>query len=100
MHVKELQSGTGKVDIVLQLTEKAEPRQFDKFGRTGQVCNAKGKDSKGDEITITLWNDQVGQVESGQFIKITNGYVSDYKGTLQLSTGKFGKLEVVTGFEK
>ena len=28
-------------------------------------------------------------------IHITNGWVGEYQGELQLSTGKFGKLEVV-----
>ena len=28
-------------------------------------------------------------------VKITNGYVSEFQGELQLTTGKFGKLEVL-----
>lgn len=94
MKVNELKPKMGKVDITLEVTEKGEAKEFSKFGSAGRVCNAKGKDDSG-EITVTLWNDQVDQVNEGDSIHITNGYVSEYKGEMQLSTGKFGQLEVV-----
>jgi replication factor A1 len=98
MEVKDLKPKTGKVEITLEITEKDEPKEFTKFGSVGRVCNAKGKDSTG-EISVTLWNEQVDMVNVGDLIKITNGYVSEYQGEMQLSTGKFGQLEVV-GKEK
>jgi len=98
MEVKDLKPRMGKIDITLEITEKGEIKEFTKFGSTGRVCNAKGKDSSG-EIAVTLWNEQIDQVNVGNFIHITNGYVSEYQGEMQLSTGKFGQLEVV-GKEK
>ena len=98
MEVKDLKPKLGKVEITLEITEKGEAKEFTKFGSTGRVCNAKAKDSTG-EIAVTLWNEQVDQVNVGDMIKITNGYVSEYQGEMQLSTGKFGQLEVV-GNEK
>jgi replication factor A1 len=94
MEVKDLKPKLGKVEITLEITEKGEAKEFSKFGSVGRVCNAKGKDSTG-EIAVTLWNEQVDQVNEGDVIKITNGYVSEYQGEMQLSTGKFGQLEVV-----
>jgi len=98
MEVKDLKPKLGKVEISLEITEKSEAKEFSKFGSVGRVCNAKGKDSTG-EIAVTLWNEQVDQVNIGDLIKITNGYVSEYQGEMQLSTGKFGQLEIV-GNEK
>lgn len=94
MNIAELQAGQGKVDIVAEVIEIGEARTFNKFGKEGRVANAKIKDASG-ELTLTLWNEQVDQVKVGSKIHITNGYVSEYKGERQLSTGKFGKLEVV-----
>ncbi len=94
MNISELQAGQGKVDVTGQVTEIGEVRTFNKFGKDGRVANAKIKDESG-EMTLTLWNEQVDQVQVGSKVKITNGYVSEYKGEKQLSTGKFGKLEVV-----
>ena len=46
---------------------------------------------------LTLWNEQADQINVGDKVHITNGYVGEYQGKLQLSTGKFGALEVVKG---
>jgi len=96
MKIAELQVQTGKNDVEGVITEKQEPRTFEKFGKAGKVANAKLKDDSG-EVTITLWNEQVDQVKVGDKIKITNGWVGEWQGDKQLSTGKFGALEVVTG---
>ena len=94
MNVSELQPKQGKVDLILDIVEKGELREFQKFGKGGKVCNATGKDDSG-QISLTLWNEQVEQVNLGDKVKITNGYVGEWHGEKQLSTGKFGTLEVV-----
>ena len=94
MAIKDLEPRQGKVDIVVEVVEKGDVREFEKFGRTGRVCNAKVKDETG-EISLTLWNEQVDQVNVGDKVHITNGYVGEFQGEKQLTTGKFGKLEVV-----
>ncbi|MEK6857230.1 MAG: OB-fold nucleic acid binding domain-containing protein [Nanoarchaeota archaeon] len=94
MEIKDLKAGEGKIDVIGEVIEIAEPRNFDKFGKTGKVANAILKDDSG-QIKLTLWNEQVDQVKEGDKIHITNGYVSEWKDEKQLSTGKFGKLEVV-----
>jgi len=94
MNISEVQAGQGKIDIEATVVSKAEPRIFDKFGKQGKVCNATIRDDTGD-ITLTLWNEQADQVNIGDKVKITNGYVSEYQGQKQLSTGKFGQLEVL-----
>ena len=96
MQIKDLQPRQGKVDILLEVTEKGDAREFEKFGKKGKVCSAKGKDVSG-EIILSLWNEQIDEVEVGDTVHITNGYVSEYQGEKQLTTGKFGKLEVKKG---
>lgn len=94
MQVKDLQPRQGKVDIVLDVVDMGEPREFEKFGRSGRVTTAVAKDETGD-IKLTLWNDDIEKVKAGDKIKITNGYVSEWQGEMQLSTGKFGTMEVI-----
>ncbi|MDO8643018.1 MAG: SOSS complex subunit B family protein [Candidatus Woesearchaeota archaeon] len=95
MPIADLKAGQGKVDLTVDITEKGDVRTFAKFGKEGRVCNATAKDASG-EIKLSLWNEQVDQVNVGDKIKITNGYVSEWQGEKQLSTGKFGTLEVVS----
>jgi replication factor A1 len=94
MTVADLQPKQGNVELTLDITDKGDVRTFNKFGKEGRVCNATAKDDSG-QITLSLWNEQIDQVSVGDKIKISNGWVSEWQGEKQLSTGKFGKLEVV-----
>ena len=94
MAIKDLKVGEGRVELVADVVKVDAPRTFEKFGKAGKVANAKAKDASG-EITLSLWNEQCDIVKAGMKVHIINGYVSEYKGEKQLSTGKFGRLEVV-----
>ena len=93
MEIKDLQPKQGNVEIVAEVTEKGEIREFDKFGKQGRVCNAKIKDASG-EIALTLWNEQIDQINVGDTVHVINGYVNEWQGEMQLTSGKFGKIEV------
>ncbi|MEM4266696.1 MAG: OB-fold nucleic acid binding domain-containing protein [Candidatus Nanoarchaeia archaeon] len=95
MQVKDLKPRQGNVNIELEIVDIGETREFQKFGNTGRVANAIGKDSTG-QIKVSLWNDDVDKVKVGDRIKITNGYVSEFQGEKQLSAGRMGKLEVIS----
>lgn len=94
MAIKDLQARQGQVDLIAEVTEKGDVREFQKFGKTGRVCNAKIKDETG-EMALTLWNEQIDKVKVGDKIHIINGYVSEWQGEKQLTTGRFGQLEIV-----
>jgi len=97
MMAKDLKDKSKVDELVLTITEKSEPREFQSkwSGASGRVCDAVGKDDDGDTVSVTLWNDDIEKVEVNSRIKITNGWTSSYKNKLQVSTGKFGKLELL-----
>lgn len=94
MEIKDVQANKGNIDVVLEVVKKEEPREFEKFGKKGKVCNAKVRDASG-EITLTLWNDDIDKVSVGDVVRLHNGWCSEFKGEKQLSTGKFGKIELL-----
>lgn len=94
MEIKDLQIRQGNVDITVDVVDVSPPREFQKFGKAGRVASATVKDATG-QVNLSLWNEQVDQVKPGQKIKITNGYVSEWQGEPQLTTGRMGKLEIV-----
>ena len=98
MEIKDLKPNAGNVDLVLEVVDKEEPRTFEKFGKTGSVCNAKVKDATG-EVKMTLWNEDIEKVKVGDKIHIENGWCSEFRDELQISSGKFGKIEVVEAME-
>ncbi len=98
MEIKDCQPNTGKIDIVAVVVSKDDARTFEKFGKSGQVCNAKIKDETG-EITLTLWNEDVDKVNVGDKIHVQNGWCSEFRDQKQLSSGKFGTIEVLNSGE-
>jgi len=94
MAIKDLKIREGNVNITVDIVDVGEAREFEKFGRSGRVATAVAKDETGD-IKLTLWNDQIDTVKAGDKVQITNGYVSEWQGEPQLTTGKMGKLEVL-----
>jgi len=94
MAIKDLQAKQGQVDLIAEIIEKGDVREFNKFGKAGRVCNSVIKDETG-KITLTLWNEQIDKVNVGDKVHVINGYVSEWQGEKQISTGRFGQLEVI-----
>lgn len=94
MKISDLKDGAGKVNIEVKVVEKDETREINtKFGRT-KVSNTVVEDDSG-TIVLVLWGDDADRVKEGDTVKIENGYVKEWNGTLQLNVGKYGKLAVV-----
>lgn len=98
MEIKDLKPNAGNVDLVLEVVDKEEPRTFEKFGKSGSVCNVKVKDETG-TVKMTLWNEDIESVKVGDKIHLQNGWCSEFRDELQISSGKFGKIEVVEAME-
>jgi replication factor A1 len=95
MKIAELSDGATNVVVDAKITDVEAPREvMTKFGRRLKVANATIQDDSG-EFTLVLWGDDSERVKTGDAVHIENGYVSSYKGKMQLTVGKYGKLEVV-----
>ncbi len=99
MQIKELTLRAGNVELVAEVVEVGEVREFNKFGKSGRVATARLKDETG-EIELSLWNEQIDQIGKGDTVKVANGYVKEYQGEMQLTTGMRGSIEVVKKAEK
>ena len=94
MQIKDLKPKQGNVDVTVDVMDVETPREFQKFGKPGRVANAIAKDETGD-IKLTLWNDDIDKVKAGDKVHIINGYVNEWQGEMQLTTGRLGKMEIV-----
>ncbi len=94
MQVKDLKPKQGNVDITIDIVDVGEAREFQKFGKPGRVATAIAKDETGD-IKLTLWNEDIEKVSAGDKVHLTNGYVNEWQGEMQLTTGRMGKMEIV-----
>jgi replication factor A1 len=93
--IKELQDGMKRVNVKGTVTEKSDPREVtSRFkDQTYRVCTAVMRDETG-TIKLTLWNDQIEMVNVNDVIRIENGYITSFRGEIQLNAGKFGTLTV------
>lgn len=94
--VRELKPRMKVPSLELTVVEKGEVRNFtSREGLTGKVCDARGEDEEGQAVSISLWNEEIDKVQVNDRIRITNGWVSEWRGNLQVSAGRFGRLEVL-----
>jgi replication factor A1 len=83
------------VSIEAKVTEKSDPREvMSRFkDETYKVSTALIADDTG-TIKLTLWNEQINQVNVDNTVKVENGYVTSFRGEIQLNIGRYGKLTV------
>lgn len=98
MKISELRANQSQVDLDAEVISVGPEKSFPRFGRTIRVANAKIRDDSG-EGSLTLWNDEVDQVKPNSKVRITNGFVKEFQGELTVTSGKFGKLEVMESVE-
>ena len=95
MKIKDIKVGAMNGSITAEIIDMEEPREvLNKFGVRMKVAKANIRDDSG-EISLSLWNDDSGKFKVGDKIKLENGWVTEFKGNLQVSAGKNGKLEKV-----
>ena len=95
LNIKDLRNGMKRVTVEANVVEKGETREVRSRYKdeTYNVADAVVADETG-SIKLTLWNEQIDQVEVGNKIKIENGYITSFKGEVQLNVGKFGTMTV------
>ncbi|MEM3432069.1 MAG: OB-fold nucleic acid binding domain-containing protein [Candidatus Bilamarchaeaceae archaeon] len=95
MKISELRQGSYSGSVEGEIVKLDEPKELQsKFGKKLVVANGILKDDSG-EINIALWNEHATAFAQGDKVRITNGWVSEFKGELKLSPGKNGTIEKI-----
>src|SRR2546428_614385 len=92
MKVKELRPES-KVDVIeLTIRQKGDARDFSsRSGSTGKVADAKAVDDEGTEVSVSLWNDEIERVQANDRIRITNGWVREWRRHTRGTGGRDGE---------
>jgi replication factor A1 len=95
LKIKDLRDKMRNVTVEGKVMEKSDAREvLSRFkDETYKVASAMIGDETG-TIKMTLWNEQIDKVNVDNLVKVENGYVSSFRGEIQLNVGKFGKLTV------
>jgi replication factor A1 len=93
--IRDLRNGMKNVSVEAKVLEKSETHEvLSRFkDETYKVATAIITDETG-QIKMTLWNEQINQVNVNDTVKVENGYVTSFRGEIQLNVGRRGKLTV------
>jgi replication factor A1 len=94
--VGDLNTYSRGVNTTVKVVSKTEPREVTSRsdGSAHRVCEALVGDETG-SLYLTLWDDAIDDVVEEQVLKITNGYVNLFRGSMRLNIGRYGSSEVV-----
>ena len=81
-------------NIEAKITAVSAVRQVNSMRGPSQVADATLQDDTG-TITLTLWGADATKYTVGQRVKITDGWVKEYRGKLQVSMGRSGRIEIL-----
>jgi len=92
--VGELEPRMKAVNITIKVMSKTDTREVPSRidGSIHKVADALVGDSTG-VILMTMWDDTIDKVNKDDTIYIKNGYVSLFKGSMRLNSGKYGTIE-------
>ena len=76
------------------ITAISAPREVTTSRGASQVADATLQDETG-TTTLTLWGEDIQRYSVGQKVQITDGWVKDFKGKLQVSLGRSGKITIL-----
>ena len=95
MKIHELKPDMRKVTLKGKIAEISEPRDVvTRYGES-RVATAVLSDDSG-SVKLSLWNDNIDMVKVNDEVEIENGYVTVFRGEMQLNVGRFGKLTVTS----
>jgi len=93
--VEKLTPSSRAVNTIVKVVSKSEVREVP--GRdysAHRVAEALVGDETGC-VYLTLWDDNIDKVNEEATLRITNGYVNLFKGSMRLNIGKYGSFEVL-----
>ena len=96
MKIERLTPNSREVNVVAKVVSKSEVRTVS--GRSDFSTHKVADALVGDEtgcVYLTLWDDNIDQIDKEDTIRIENGYVKLFRGNMRLNIGKYGSFKVL-----
>jgi len=95
VQIKDIDAGVKWVNLKARVVEKSAPRNvFSRFGDALALSTATISDGTG-SMRLPLWNAQIDRISIGDTVQIQNGRVGMFRGELQVTVGRNGRLQVI-----
>lgn len=96
--VADLSPRSKHVNLRVKVVEKGEVKEIATMGGSKKLREILVGDETG-TILMTLWGDQGEGIEEGDILNIENGYITLYRGSMRLSVGRYGNLNILVDEE-
>ncbi len=94
--IKDVNSEVKWVNLKAKVVKKPIARTvYSRFGNNPLGLSTSTISDDTGSIKMPLWNNQINMVSIGDTIQIENGRIRTFRGELQVSVGKAGKLKVI-----
>lgn len=95
VRIKDIDARIKWVNLTAKVVGKSNPKNvFSRFGNPLALSIATISDGTG-SVRLPLWNTQIDRISIGDTVQIENGRVRTFRGELQVSVGKNGRLHVI-----
>jgi replication factor A1 len=95
LQIKDIDAKVRCVNLKAKVVGKSIPRYvFSRFGNALTLSTATISDGTG-SMRMSLWNAEIDRVSIGDTVQINDGRVRTFRGELQVSLGRKGRLQVV-----
>jgi replication factor A1 len=95
LQIKDIDARVRCVNLRVKVVGKSIPMYVcSRFGDALTLSTATISDATG-SMKMPLWNAEIDRVSIGDTVQIENGRVRTFRGELQVSLGRKGRLEVV-----
>jgi len=95
LQIKDIDASVRCINLKAKVVGKSNPKWvFSRFGDALTLSTATISDGTG-SMTMPLWNAEIDRVSIGDTVQINDGQVRTFRGELQVSLGRKGRLQVV-----
>ncbi len=94
MKVKELTPNSREANVIVKVVSISQPR--DVTSRRDLSRHRVADALIGDEtgcLYLTLWDEKIDEIAEGKTIRIENGYINLFRGSMRLNIGRYGSFE-------
>jgi replication factor A1 len=95
LQIKDIDARVTSANLKAKIIGKSIPKYvFSRFGEALTLSTATISDGTG-SMRMPLWNAEIDKVSIGDTVQINDGQVRAFRGELQVSLGKKGRLQVI-----
>jgi len=91
--VEGLTPNSREVNLIVKVVSINQPRNV--TSRRDQTMHKVADALVGDEtgcLYLTLWDDKIDEITEGKTIRIENGYINLFRGSMRLNIGRYGNF--------